>query len=129
MKYAIEFEEAVTGLARRDDPDTSHEAAALVDASKLMKEIYFAMLPFGERGCISDDVSDALPHLENQTFTPRFIQMIQRGYIEKTGEKRLGHHNNRKQEVRRVLPPPFNPPPPKLVLVQQKCCPHCGEVL
>ena len=122
----IEFEEAVTGLARRDDPETSHEAAALVDASGLMREIYFAMLQFGENGCISDDVSDALPHLENQTFTPRFIQMIQRGYIEKTGEKRRGSHNGRMQDVRRVCFPPFSPP---LNLKQQRCCPHCGGLL
>jgi hypothetical protein len=122
----IEFEGAVVGLARRDDPDTSKEAAALVDATGLMREIYFAMLPFGWRGCNSDEVSDALPHLENQTFTPRFKQMIDRGYIEKTGEKRIGHHNNRKQDVRRVLHPPFSPP---LSLVQQKCCPHCGGPL
>jgi hypothetical protein len=122
----IEFEGAVTGLARREDPDTSHEAAALVDATGLMREIYFAMLPFGAKGCTSDEVGDALPHLENQTFTPRFIQMIKRGYIELTGEKRVGHHNNRMQQVRRVLEPPFSPP---LSLVQQKCCPHCGGPL
>ena len=122
----IEFEGAVTGLARRDDPDTSHEAAALVDASKLMREVYFAMLPFGERGCIGDDLKDALPHLEYQVISPRYVQMIKRGYIEKTGEKRRGTHNNRKQDVRRIKHPPFAPP---LTLVQQKCCPHCGEVL
>ena len=125
----IEFEGAVTGLARADDPDTSKEAAALVDASKLMKEVYYAMVPFGEYGCIGDDLKDALPHLEFQVISPRFVQMIKRGYIEKTGEKRIGHHSNRRQEVRRVLHPPFHPPPPTLALVQEKCCPHCGGPL
>ena len=97
------------GLARHEDPDTSHDAAAQVDASTLMQEIYQVMANYGSAGCISDDVGDALPHHDVQTYTPRFIQMVQRGMIEVTGEKRKGHHNGRMQMVRRVLPKPWIP--------------------
>lgn len=103
----VEVEEGVKGLAREDDPETSHEAADQVDASKLMKEIYGFMVPFGEVGCIGDQLFDLMPHHDKWTIAPRIIQMVQRGMIERTGEKRKGHHNGRNQLVHRVLKPPF----------------------
>ena len=100
------FKLQVSGLARKEDPDTSHDAAAQVDASGLMREVYRAMEKFGDAGCIADEVEEALPHLENWTISPRYVQMIERGMIEVTGEKKVGRHG-RQQIVRRVLPPPF----------------------
>lgn len=104
----LNFEQGVTGLAREDDPDTSQEAAALVDASKLFRAIYRVMLLFGEGGCTTDQVADALPDIPIQSITPRFVQMEKLGYIERTGDKRMGNHG-RLQEVKRVLHPPFIP--------------------
>lgn len=115
-----------TGLVRHSDPDTSRMAAELVDAPKLMREIWLAMTQFGEKGCIGDEVQDALPHLDNQTISPRYIQMIKKGMIELTGEKRRGTHNGRMQLVRRICLPPFVAP---LELTTNKYCPHCGETL
>lgn len=121
-------ENPVPGLARNTDPETSHLAAALVDAPKICQAVYLAMEPFGNDGCISDQVGDALAEkgIEVQTFTPRFRQMVDLGMIEVLPEKRRGHHNNRLQQVRRILPPPWSPP---MKLKQQKCCPHCGRVI
>jgi hypothetical protein len=96
------------GLARNTDPETSHTAGKSVDAGRLMQRIYKVMARFGDEGCISDDVGHALPDLGVQTYTPRFKQMIDKGMIELTGEKRKGDAN-RMQLVRRVLPPPFTP--------------------
>jgi hypothetical protein len=120
------FPDDDTGLARNTDPETSHLAAQLVDVPGLMREIYEVMLPFGEKGCIGDDVIELLPERTAQTLSPRYTQMVAKGMIEVTGEKRKGKICNRLQMVRRVLPPPFVKP---FKLSTTKCCPHCGEEL
>ena len=98
--------ERIEGLARNSDPETSQDAAASVEASKLVEKIYEAMNRYGEAGCISDDIGRDLPGVGVQTYTPRFKQMIERGMIEATGEKRKGDCG-RYQLVRRCLPKPF----------------------
>lgn len=120
--------ESVLGLWRHTDPDTSKDAALSVDAAKLMDRIYAAMKLFGDAGCIADDVERALPDVVSHSITPRFRQMLDRGMIEYTGEKRTGKCG-RKQMVRRVLPPPFQKPAPtttkrKMVLPERRTC-HC----
>lgn len=102
-------EEDLHGLARNEDPETSHEAAALVDASKLIREIWEAMATFGDAGCIGDDIEKLLPHHTGQTLSPRYIQMVERGMIEVLEEKRKSPSSGRNQMVRRVLPEPHIP--------------------
>lgn len=94
------------GLSRHEDPGTSHAAGLSVDAGALIERIYRVMLGFGERGCIADDVEDALPDLRSHSITPRFRQMIERGMIHVTGETRRAR-SGRMQLVRRALTPPF----------------------
>lgn len=96
------------GLARRDDPETSHDAAESIDATNLIEKMYRVMERYGDRGCTSDDVGRHLPGIGVQTYSPRFRQMLDRGMIECTGEKRKGD-SGRMQLVRRCLPPPFQP--------------------
>ena len=43
-------------LARRGDPDTSHEAAESVNTSYLESLVYKKIKEYGEMGCISDEV-------------------------------------------------------------------------
>jgi hypothetical protein len=95
-------------LARNTDPDTSHAAAAAVDARGLCEIIYRVISGYPD-GCIADDVEAALPHILSHSLTPRYRQMIDAGMIEVTGEKRKGDSGHY-QQVRRVLPPPFQPP-------------------
>ena len=104
------FRAHTTGLARQTDPDTSHDAAQSVDATKLMDKIYWMMVAYGENGCIADDVVRDMPEVASgwNTITPRFRQMVDRGMIECTGEKRKGD-SSRMQLVRRALPQPFVP--------------------
>ena len=93
-------------LARNTDPDTSHEAAASVDALKLCLRVYEVMAEFGSDGCIADEVGDSLPEIKSNSLTPRYRQMLDAGMIEVTGELRKGN-SKRYQQVRRILPPPF----------------------
>ena len=113
------------GGARNTDPSTSFEAAALVDTSALIQQIYKAMAGFGDDGCIGDEVEDLLPEHTNQTISPRYIQMVERGMIEVTEEKRKGHHHGRLQMVRRVLQPPFTRPRK----IPRTHCRYCGAKL
>ena len=101
--------EGYEGLARTEDPETSHEAAEQVDATVLMDKIWNVMARFGEAGCIGDQVDDLLPDVVPQSITPRYRTMVNLGMIEVTGEKRTGHKCNRSQMVRRVLPLPHTP--------------------
>jgi len=96
----------IHGLSRNIDPDTSHAAGKSTDATKLMQLIYDEMCKYGWSGCISDDLRYSKIRKFHQSITPRFRQMIDRGMIELTGEKRKGL-SGRQQQVRRVLSPPF----------------------
>ena len=98
----------IHGLARRDDPETSHEAAESVDATKLIDRIYQAMLRYGDHGCIAEDIERDLADVISHSITPRFRQMLDRGMIEYTGEKRMAT-SKRMQLVRRCLHEPFQP--------------------
>lgn len=101
------WDEPQEGLARNDDPDTSHLAAAGVEATQLMGKIYRVMERYGGEGCVADDVFNALPNIDVQSLSPRFRQMYNRGMIEITGEKRKGSRHNNLQQVRRIMSPPF----------------------
>jgi hypothetical protein len=98
-----------TGLARSDDNSTSQEGAEAVNASAVTIEVYNAIASFGDRGCIGDDLKELLPHIEYQTISPRYIQMVRRGMIEVLDETRRGHLHNCNQVVRRALPRPWKP--------------------
>jgi hypothetical protein len=99
-------EEKLSGLARNNDPDTSHEAAEKLDASRLCGTIYGIVAKYGERGCIGEEVIQALPHIRPQSVSPRFAQMIDMGMLERTGERRVAS-SGYFQIVRRVKLPPF----------------------
>ena len=74
-------QDSLAGLVRHEDPETSHESAALVDASKLIQEVWDAMAVFGEAGCIAEQIENMLPQHTGQTLSPRYIQMVERGMI------------------------------------------------
>jgi len=99
-------EEKLAGLARTIDPDTSHQAADKIDVTKLLGTVYGIVAKYGERGCIGEQVVQALPHLRPQSITPRFSQMIALGMLEDTLERRVAS-SGYLQIVRRVKLPPF----------------------
>lgn len=88
-------------LVRRDSPDTSHEAAQAVDSAKLEALVYEAIRSFGDAGCISDEVRALFPHLPYSSVTARYKALIDKGFIEATGDRREGQ-SGRTQRVLRA---------------------------
>ena len=99
-------DEKLSGLARNTDPDTSSAAADKLDASRLCGIIYEIMAKYGDKGCIGEQVIQALPHIRPQSISPRFSQMIDMGMLERTVERRVAS-SGYFQMVRRVRLPPF----------------------
>lgn len=75
-------------LVRRTDPDTSIDAACLLEAGGLEEKVYHVIKAFGAAGCIGDDVVKAMPDYGVQTISPRYAKLIEKGFIEDTGERR-----------------------------------------
>lgn len=89
-------------LVRHDDPDTSHASAKKVDSSKLEGMVYDAIRFFGERGCISDEIRQHFAHLPYSSVTARYKALLDKGFIEDTGERRAGN-SGRPQRVMRAI--------------------------
>jgi hypothetical protein len=87
-------------LVRRNDPDTSHDAANKVDTSKLEALVYRTIGSFGETGCISDEVRECFPDLPYSSITARYRALLDKGLIEDTGLRRAGR-SGRNQRVLR----------------------------
>ena len=89
-------------LVRKDSPDTSHEAAEYVDTTRLEQMVYEAIKAFGARGCISDEVRAKFSGYPYSSITARYRALLDKGYIEDTGQRRQGQ-SGRNQRVMRVL--------------------------
>jgi hypothetical protein len=74
-------------LVRKEDPATSHEAANLVDSTKLEKMVYEAIKSHPE-GCISDEILGMYPQYPYSSITARYRALLDKGLIEVTGVKR-----------------------------------------
>ena len=83
-------------LVRKEDPVTSHEAAQVVDTTKLEQMVYEAIKGFPE-GCISDQVLELFPQYPYSSITARYKSLLDKGFIEITGV-RTGK-SGRKQRV------------------------------
>lgn len=98
MKLSMDnfFGTAPFKLARKEDPATSHEAAQVVDTTKLERLVYEAIKGFPE-GCISDQVLELFPQYPYSSITARYKSLLDKGFIEITGV-RTGK-SGRKQRV------------------------------
>lgn len=88
-------------LARRDGPDTSVDAAERVATSFLESLVYQKIGEYGAGGCISDQVLASFSHLPYSSITARYSALLDKGYIEDTGERRIGK-SGRRQRVMRI---------------------------
>lgn len=77
-------------LVRRADPDTSHEAAEHVDTSRLEAMVYAAILSFGPKGCISDEVRARYGKYPYSSITARYKALVDKHMIFDTGDRRAG---------------------------------------
>ena len=89
-------------LVRTNDPDTSQDAASNVDTAGLEHLVYEAIKHYGSRGCISDEVRSHFPWKAYSSITARYKALIDKGFIEDTGERRKGL-TGRSQRVLRAL--------------------------
>ena len=89
-------------LVRANSPDTSHEAALSVDTTALEQMVYEAILQFGQRGCISDEVRKKFLGFPYSSITARYRALLDKGFIEDTGERRQGL-SGRNQRVMRAI--------------------------
>ena len=74
-------------LVRREDPVTSHQAAQVVDTTKLEQMVYEAIKSHPE-GCISDEILEMYPNYPYSSITARYKSLLDKGFIEVTGVKR-----------------------------------------
>jgi hypothetical protein len=93
----MEFGTFFGKLFRKNDPQTSFEAAEKVDTPSLEKMVYEAIKSFGEHGCISDQILEMFPQMPYSSITARYKALLSKGYIEITGT-RVGR-SGRQQRV------------------------------
>jgi hypothetical protein len=74
-------------LVRNQDPATSHEAAQLVNSTKLEQMVYEAIKSFPD-GCISDDILGMFPNSPYSSITARYRALLDKDLIEVSGVKR-----------------------------------------
>lgn len=77
-------------LHRTDAVETSVDAAHSVDTTKLEQIVHEEIRRFGEHGCIADDILAAFPSHPYSSITARFSALINKGLVERTGERRKG---------------------------------------
>jgi hypothetical protein len=89
MKQSMErfFGTPAFKLARREDPTTSHQAAQVVDSTKLEQMVYEAIKSHPE-GCISDEILEMYPNYPYSSITARYRALLDKGFIEVTGVRR-----------------------------------------
>jgi hypothetical protein len=88
-------------MVRKEDPDTSKDAAEKVDSTKLEQMVYEAIAKYPD-GCIADDVMTHFPSHGIQTISPRYAPLIRKGFIEDTGERRKSS-TGRSQRVMKAI--------------------------
>ena len=84
-------------LARRSDPETSHQAAAKV-MTEAIAAIILAILRHAKGGLTATEISE-LTGIERDTVSPRLPELVRAKLIRDSGRKRKPSGRNRKQIV------------------------------
>lgn len=92
------FGTSIKKLVRRNDPLTSHVAAALVNTTELEEMVYFTIRSYGKAGCIQDDVLRDHKSYPYSSITARFSALIAKGLVKDSGDRRKGR-SGRHQRV------------------------------
>jgi hypothetical protein len=83
----MNFGTHIAKLFRKNDPQTSFEAAEKVDTTKMEKLVYEAIKSYGDNGCISDQILAMFPTMPYSTITARYKALLEKGYIEISGTR------------------------------------------
>ncbi len=97
----LDFSVPVYRVIRKGAPDTSIEAAMSADLRTNQEIVYEAIKSFGSAGCISDEVQEYLKPMPYGSVTSHYGFLLEKGYIELTGETRPGK-SGRNQRVMRA---------------------------
>ena len=81
------FGSPVFKLVRKEDPATSHQAAQLVNSTKLEQMVHEAIKSFPD-GCISDEILEKYPQYPYSSITARYRALLDKDLIEVSGVKR-----------------------------------------
>jgi hypothetical protein len=90
------------GLARHTDPDTSHESAASINASRI-EMIVLEEFKGAAKGLTADELAKRLPGLPLNTITPRIAPLVRKGYLMPTGRRKAS--SGRSQRVLEYVDP------------------------
>ena len=85
-------------LARKNDPDTSHEAAGSINTTNLEGMVLEAYRNAGPRGLTQDELLDLFPNFSYSSITARPSALKRKFLIIANGEKRKGK-SGRQQAV------------------------------
>ena len=88
-------------LVRSSDPDTSQAAAASVNSTQLEKMVYEAICTYPD-GCISDQLLERFSGFPYSSITARYRALLDKGFIEDTGERRKGRSNKNQRVMRKI---------------------------
>lgn len=83
------------GLARNTDPQTSHQAAHSIDASRL-ELIILEEIKKAPNGLTAEELGDRLPGIALNSITPRIAQMTRKGFIWACGVRRARSGRNQR---------------------------------
>lgn len=97
-------------MHRREDPDTSVDAAYLADTNLWYQRILKDLEDFPD-GCIQDDILARYDEKFYGSITPRFAGLCRMGLIHRTSERRKAR-SGRSQSVIKLGPPPIDPDDP-----------------
>jgi hypothetical protein len=89
-------------LHRNDSIDTSIESANNVNSAHLEELVFNTIRSFGIIGCIGEQVLDIHKDKPYSSITARFKALLEKGYIEDTGERRVCR-SGRKQRVMKAI--------------------------
>jgi hypothetical protein len=90
------------GLARNTDPQTSKDAAATVNVSRL-ESIILDVFSAAPKGLTQDELAARLPNHPLNTLTPRLAPLIRKGYLVVDG-KRPGKSRKNQRVLKYVSP-------------------------
>jgi hypothetical protein len=65
--------------------------------------VYSTIHRFGERGCISDEVRALYPDYPYSSITARYRALLDKGFIEDTGERRQGKSGKNQRVMRAIF--------------------------
>lgn len=86
-------------LVRTHDPVTSHAAAHAVKTSELEQLVYETIARFAN-GCTQDDVLALNPTKPYSSITARFRALLDKGFIEDTGQRKPGRSGKLQRVVK-----------------------------